>query len=90
MSSRPRLSVEISPYQALSLKAILPHGKQKKLFNVLLDGVLELYDKGGQHAINELMVGNVSITQLVQQNNPPNEVLSHGTRVRHGICPKTD
>jgi hypothetical protein len=62
---RPRLAAELTPEQHSKLLQILPHGMQKPLFQALVSGVLELYDKGGLPAIGAIVTGHISITQIV-------------------------
>lgn len=62
---RPRLATEITPEQAHKLGQILPHGMQKPLFQAIVQGVLELYDRGGLPALGAIVSSHISITQIV-------------------------
>ncbi len=66
---RPRLSVEITQYQASQLQKILPHGMQKPLFNVLLNGLFELYTTGGYEAVGAIISGYISVQQVAEKGD---------------------
>jgi len=61
---RPRLAAEIRPDQADRLKEILPHGLQKPLMQAIVDGIIELYDKGGLEALAAISTKYISLTQI--------------------------
>ena len=63
---RPRLSVEVRQDQFNKLQDILPHGTQKLLFQALLDGVIELHNRGGFNAVGAIISGHVNIVQLAK------------------------
>lgn len=58
---RPRLSAELTPESATKLFAILPHGWQKPLFQTLVHGIIELYDKEGINAISAIVTGAINV-----------------------------
>lgn len=62
---RPRLAAELTPEQHQKLLQILPHGMQKPLFQAIVQGVLDLYDKGGLPAIGAIVSNHIGITQVV-------------------------
>lgn len=64
---RPRLSAELTPEQGRKFFDIMPHGWQKPLCQVLVNGILELYDKGGTDAIAAVISGYIGIDSLISQ-----------------------
>lgn len=62
---RPRLAAELTPEQHQKLLQILPHGMQKPLFQAIVQGILDLYDKGGLPAIGAIVSNHIGITQVV-------------------------
>lgn len=63
---RPRLSTELTPTQHSKLLKILPFGMQKPLFQILVNGVLEIYEKGGVEALGLIAAEYISITHVVE------------------------
>jgi len=63
---RPRLSTELTPTQHTHLLNILPFGLQKPLFQTLVNGVIELYERGGVEAIGAIASQYISITHIVE------------------------
>lgn len=63
---RCRFTVEIREDQALMLQKMLPHGTKKLLFQSLVDGVIQLYTKGGFDAIGAIITGHISVVQLAE------------------------
>jgi hypothetical protein len=61
---RPRIAAEITPQQYRRLSLILPHGMQKPLFQAVVQGIIELYDKGGLPALGAIISNHISITQI--------------------------
>ena len=62
---RPRLAAEITQEQKRQLDMILPHGMQKPLFQAIVQGIIELYSRGGLPAIGAIISNHLSITQIV-------------------------
>lgn len=60
---RPRLTAEITEEQAKLLNTILPHGAKKQLLTIIVDGIIELYNRGGYSAISAFMDQAISIEQ---------------------------
>lgn len=67
---KPRLSIEIRDDQNLQLQRILPPGTRVLLFRALIDGIIELYNRGGYDAISAIIGGHVSIVQLAEAGKP--------------------
>jgi hypothetical protein len=67
---RPRISAEIRQDQFDRLQQILPHGMHKLLFQALIDGVLELYDRGGFNAVGAIVSGYVNAKHLADAGLP--------------------
>jgi len=63
---RPRFAAELRPDQAVRLKEILPHGMQKHLVQALVDGVIELYNKGGMAALGAIISGHIDTVTLAE------------------------
>ena len=63
---RPRLAAELRQDQHLRLTTIIPRGMQKPLFQALVDGVLELYDKGGIEALGMIVGKYIDTTQIAK------------------------
>jgi len=78
-SYRPRIAAELRPDQHIRLQAIIPHGMQKHLFQSLVDGILELYDKGGMEAIGAIISSHISIQQLAAAGKPYTEKIMRDT-----------
>jgi len=62
---RPRLSAELTQEQAARLFEILPRGWQKPIFQTLVNGLIELYDRGGISALGAIASKAVSIEHVV-------------------------
>lgn len=63
---RPRLSVELTQETFNQLQQILPHGWRRPLFQALVDGVLELYKRGGMEAVSLIIAKHISTSQVVE------------------------
>ncbi len=63
---RPRLSAELTPEQAKELIQILPHGWQKPLFQVLVDGVISIYKQGGLPALGAIISKAITLDQVAR------------------------
>ncbi len=63
---RPRLSAELTPTQHSKLLRILPFGLQKPLFQTLVNGVIEIYERGGVEALGAITTQYISITHVVE------------------------
>lgn len=61
---RPRITTELTPLQMQTLVQILPHGMKKPLFQVLVDGIIELHSRGGHEAISAIVSKYVSVEQV--------------------------
>lgn len=62
---RPRLAAEITPEMHSRLMKIMPRGLQKPLFQAILQGVFELYDRGGMIALGAIISRHVDVTTIV-------------------------
>lgn len=63
---RHRLAAEITPEQYRRLNNILPHGMQKPLFQALVQGVIELHERGGLPALAAIIANHIDIVQVSQ------------------------
>ena len=61
---RPRLAAELRPDQHARLIEIIPRGMQKPLFQALVDGILELYDRGGMQALSAIVGKYLDVNQV--------------------------
>jgi len=62
---RMRLSTELTSEQSHLISQVLPHGWQKPLIQALLNGVLELYQRGGIEAIGAIISRHLDLTTIV-------------------------
>ena len=53
---RPRLSVDITEEQSQGLLRYLDHGMRKAIFGVLIDDLLELFEKHGAGPVIGLLI----------------------------------
>jgi hypothetical protein len=61
---RYRMTVELTEEQHYKLNRILPHGMKKLLFQALVDGVIELHNKGGNEAISGIIGRYIDAKQI--------------------------
>ena len=69
---RPRMTVELREDQYFKLNQILPHGMKKHLFQALVDGVIEAYNKGGTEALSAIVGRHIDSQQLAALGNKSN------------------
>ena len=62
---RPRLSAELTHEQATRLFNILPRGWQKPIFQTLVNGIIELYDRGGISALGAVASKAISVEHVL-------------------------
>lgn len=65
LDTRPRFSAEITHDQARILNQILQHGMKKHLVQVVVQGIIAIYKKGGQPALGAIISEAISIDQMV-------------------------
>jgi len=61
---RPRLSVEISPKQQLALQKHLDHGMQKKVFNIIVDDVINMLELHGRNFLAAVILHKLSYSEF--------------------------
>ena len=62
----PRLSIEIRADQDRALSRIFPHGTKKVIFQALVDGIIELHNRGGFEALAPIMTGHIDVIALAK------------------------
>jgi len=67
---RPRLSVDLRQDQFTRLQQILPFGTQKPLFQALVDGIIEAYERGGYDALGAIITKHISLQQVALIGEP--------------------
>jgi len=64
-----RLSVDISEEQSLGLDRYLEHGMKKQIFHLLIDNLLELFEKhGAAIVIGALMTKVIGVKEVAKLN----------------------
>jgi hypothetical protein len=63
---RTRLTIDLREDQAQKIRAIVPHGQQKLLFQALVDGVFAIYDTGGYVALSMIISKHISLQQIAK------------------------
>lgn len=67
---RPRLSVEISSEQFEELKDLIPWGLRRQLFETIVNDVIRLTKKHGQHFIAAILTGAVRLEDYSSMEVP--------------------
>lgn len=65
-SSPPRLTILITEFQELKLKEIFEHGDRKKVFNIIIDDLISLYDTYGLLIVPMLLERRVSYKNMME------------------------
>lgn len=63
---RSRLSTELTPELSHFISQVLPHGWQKPLIHSILNGVLELYQRGGIEAVGAVVSRHISLSTIIE------------------------
>lgn len=65
--SPPRLSIEITEEQERRLSEIFEHGDRRKIFIVMIDDFIELYDHFGRTAILMMLERRISYFPIMEE-----------------------
>lgn len=62
---RPRITAEITQESYNEITNILPRGWQRLLFQSIVDGVLDLYKRGGLNAISLCINKHIEVDRMI-------------------------
>lgn len=65
MSSRPRLSVELTPDQYKRLSKLIPWGQQRIIISTIVDELIELLEKHGPMAIGAVLAKKIKFLDIL-------------------------
>ena len=67
---RPRLSVEITEEQYLALQKYLDFGMQKRVFSIIVDDVIRMFEKYGRHFLAAVILKELPYNEYTSVEVP--------------------
>jgi hypothetical protein len=72
-STPPRLIVELPSQKMAKLAEMFNYGERKQLFEVIVDTLIEIYDRHGKMALYALTLGKVSVIDILRKKEDQDE-----------------